>query len=258
MKDQSFNEKIIYSTSEDKDRSEKDNSTDKGCGWTVTRNKDAEHKQHRQPKKGSYPCTYGPLCRYKGLCKFDHSSGKSLILCRFGNQCRRQGCVYAHQQQPEASMKVLGEFRRELPTLQERGQSFGLKTHRLLKEEMAKLTPGEREELTQQMNQWTSDLIDGRQFLAQGTRQNYENRVRNLALRLLKIRKRRARQTVSNFRQIFHRQEFPYRRNNMGSDRWNHTRNIEEITRRTVIRGCKLGTACKGLACTNNDCTLSR
>ena len=131
-------------------------------------------------------------------------------------------------------MEVLGEFRRELPILQEKGQSFGLKTHRLLKEEMAKLTPWDREELIQQMNQWTSDLIDGRQFLAQGTRQNYENRVRNLALRLLKIRKRRTKQTVSNFRQIFHRQEFPYRRNNMGSDRWNHTRNIGEITRRTV------------------------
>ena len=34
MKDQSFNDKIIYTTSKNKDKSEKDNSTDKECGWT--------------------------------------------------------------------------------------------------------------------------------------------------------------------------------------------------------------------------------
>jgi len=41
------------------------------------------------------PCNYGPLCKWnaKGLCKFDHSSDKSWILCRYardGKKCKRQ------------------------------------------------------------------------------------------------------------------------------------------------------------------------
>ena len=46
----------------------------------------------------SKPCRNGPLCRLekKGVCVFDHSSGKASRECRYGKECKRQACVFQH------------------------------------------------------------------------------------------------------------------------------------------------------------------